>query len=656
MQPSLAVSSGLLSRRAATRAGAMTLFVLLYAALFAQMTQGAPGPFAIDESVYIAMADAMAARGDLAIQSDGGVEGAPSMLYALSGYGADGRVYPQYPAGYAYLAAPFYAVGGVTGLIFLNAVAGLASIFLTYTIAKRLYRDEEAALWSAGLLTTATYFSTYAFAVWPHMLTLAILLGAAALASDAADRSRINHLRLALSGALIGAAATVRVDSVIYFASIFAWLRLYAAPGNRLSAVSFFAGAAPVLALAAWFNSVKYGIASPVSYGRPSDYETVRGYAPLAAAAIVGAGALMIFDIDKLRQRAQSLALTNKAQRLLYAVAAAALVLFWRPLSTLAHHFWTLLFDLQAFDGDYFHDVLTRDAKGFLTTFGLPKKAFFQSMPFFLIAIVAVAGFLRGKNTRATAFCLLFAAAPIVFFGVKQWHGGYALNMRFFFAAIPFLTILSAAAITHLARRARDARKTVLLGALAGFAGLSAVQTTIFAMAPEYAVAGVTYPQLGVALILGGLCCVHAVAAKPALLRALLAVAGVSIGAASASSIGDYQLTKVMRRQSAAADAYFLARIPKGSLVISFEEARLIRTFLNGVSLLHPYEDEAANVVQAINAFDAGGRCVYIRKGDITALVAPMLGAPLIDAAHDAPMAFDWFVTLDPIRPGCALR
>jgi 4-amino-4-deoxy-L-arabinose transferase-like glycosyltransferase len=655
MQQSLTIQSGFLSRRASLRVGAMTLFVLLYASLFAHMTQGAPGPFAIDESVYIAMADAMATRGDLAIQSDGGVEGAPSMIYALSGYGADGRVYPQYPAGYAYIAAPFYAVGGVAGLFFLNAIAGLAALYLTYHIARRLYRDEEIALWSAGLLAAATYFSTYAFAVWPHMLTLAILLGAAAIAIDGADRTRISHLRLATSGALIGAAALVRVDSVIYFAAIFAWLRLFAAPQNRLSVVSFFAGAAPVLALAAWFNIVKYGIASPVSYGEPSDYETARGYAPLAIAALTGAGALMIFDMRKLASRARGAIATRNGMLAVYAAAMAALIICWRPLSTLAHHFWTLLFDLQAYNGDYFHDVLTRDGKGFLTTFGMPKKALFQSMPFFLIVILAIAEFFRGKNVRAAGFCLLFAAAPIVFFGVKQWHGGYALNMRFFFPAIPFLTILSAAAITHLMQRAHMPRKTMFRNALAGFAALVALQAMIISFAPGYAVAGVTYPQLAVALGLGGLCCVYSLRERRSLASALLAVAGVSIGVASASSFGDYQLTKVVRDQSGAVDAYFLARIPKGSLIISFEEARLSRTFLNGVSMLHPYEEESINIVQAINAFDTAGRCVYIRKGDISDLVSAVTDAPLVDAASDAPQALNWFETLEPRLSKCRL-
>ncbi len=655
MQPILAFPSDLLSRRAAIRAGAMTLFVVFYAALFAQMTQSAPGPFAIDESVYIAMADAMATRGDLAIQSDGGVEGAPSLIYALSGYGSDGRVYPQYPAGYAFIAAPFYSIGGVAGLFFLNAVAGLAAIFLTHEIARRLYQDDEIALWSAGLLTAATYFPTYAFAIWPHMLTLAILLGAALSAIDAAAHPKVSHSRLALAGALIGFAAIVRVDSVLYFAAIFVWLRLIAAPGNRLAIVSFLAGAAPLLVLAAWFNIVKYGIASPVSYGSPSDYETVRGYAPLAIAAALGAGALMVVDVDRLRQRKQLLAIPHNGKLALYAVAMAVVALCWRPLSTFAHHLWTLLFDLQAYNGDYFHDVLTRDTRGFLTTFGLPKKAFFESMPFFLIAMIAIADFFRGKGVRATAFCLLFAAAPIVFFSVKQWHGGYALNMRFFFAAVPFLTILSAAAIMHLARRTPAARKILLLGALAGFAGLSGVQATVFTMAPAYAVAGVTYPQLIVALVLGGLCCIYLIAERPALLRALLAVGGVSIGAGFASSVGDYQLTRVMRSEFGAADAYFLKRIPKGSLVISLEEAKLIRTFLGGVSMLHPSDEEMTNIARAISAFDADGRCIYVRKGEIAGLVTPLIGAPLVDAEPDAPKASDWFVTLSPMRPGCAL-
>ena len=644
------------SHGAAMRGAATAAFAFLYAALFAVMIGGVTGPFAIDESLYLAMADAMATRGDLAIQGNGGVDGAPSLMFALSGYGADGRIYPQYPAGYAYIAAPFYAAFGVDGLFLLNAVAGLIAIYFVRDIAQRLYRDDRIALLATALFAACTFFPTYAFAIWPHVLTLAMLLGAASAALCGAHEGRVRHPMLALSGALIAAATTVRVDSVIFFAPIFIWLRLAAAPSARLPAITFFAGAIPFLALATWFNVEKYGIATPITYGKPSDYETVMEYAPLAVSAIIAAIALIAIDISTLRAPALRLIERRATGKQGVAIAAALIIAaapLHRPLISFAHHLWTLLIDLQAYNGDYFHDVLTRDDKGFLTTFGLPKKALLQSMPFFAIALLPIAQMLRGKDFRAASFCFLFAAAPIVFFALKQWHGGYALNMRFFFPAVPFLVILSAAAIVPQFEGSADAAKRFFLALAGGCVGLVFLQLTLIDLLPGYGVVVTTHPPLiaALALAIGAATYLHR--RNAATSGALLIAAGVAVGAAGASNLNDFLLTKHMRSQSGLADAHFSATLPEGSLVISYEETRLVRTFTGGVSLFHPYEGEERHVADAIAAFDRAGRCVYVKKGEIADFVAAATGAEFISAAANASADLDWFDTLAPARPGC---
>ncbi|MEZ5915674.1 MAG: glycosyltransferase family 39 protein [Parvularculaceae bacterium] len=293
----------------------------------------------------------------------------------------DGRVYSQYPPGYALIAAPFYLFGGLTGLFLLNAVCGLAAIWLVRDIAARLYRDDAIALLAAGLFTFCTFFLTYAFAIWPHVLTIAMLLGAADLAIRSAENGRVSFWRLAVAGALIAAATNVRVDSVLFLAPVFIWLRLVAAPGDRIAPIVFLVGGVPFYGLAAWFNYLKYGIASPITYGAPTEYETLGDYTPLAVLAVLGAAALMVVDA---RSRARCYARPSRARRGGRARNCGPLRIrfFHRQIFTLAHNFWTLFFDIQAYDGNYFHDIMTPDAKGYLTMYGFPKKAFLQSMPF----------------------------------------------------------------------------------------------------------------------------------------------------------------------------------------------------------------------------------------------------------------------------------
>jgi len=133
------------------------------------------GVFTIDEAIYLEMARAMAETGSLSLAGNGGVEDAPALLRRFT-HDVGGQAMPQYPSGYALIAAPFYAAFGLNGLILLNALSACAAVLLTQRLARLLYGDENLAWLAAGLLAGATFMSTYAFGVWPHMLHLALLL------------------------------------------------------------------------------------------------------------------------------------------------------------------------------------------------------------------------------------------------------------------------------------------------------------------------------------------------------------------------------------------------------------------------------------------------------------------------------------------------
>ncbi|MEZ5915676.1 MAG: hypothetical protein R3C42_08650 [Parvularculaceae bacterium] len=44
-----------------------------------------------------------------------------------------------------------------------------------------------------------------------------------------------------------------------------------------------------------------------------------------------------------------------------------------------------------------------------------------------------------------------------------------------------------------------------------------------------------------------------------------------------------------------------------------------------------------------------------MKKDEIAEFVSAATGMRLVEAAHDAPENYDWFVTPAPVRPGCML-
>ncbi|MCZ6884897.1 MAG: hypothetical protein O7E53_00880, partial [Alphaproteobacteria bacterium] len=53
---------------------------------------------------------------------------------------------PQYPAGYAFLAAPFFMLGGVRGMIFLNTLGALGLLWEPQPLNKTLTGTQGADL------------------------------------------------------------------------------------------------------------------------------------------------------------------------------------------------------------------------------------------------------------------------------------------------------------------------------------------------------------------------------------------------------------------------------------------------------------------------------------------------------------------------------
>ncbi|WP_306120149.1 MULTISPECIES: hypothetical protein [unclassified Roseitalea] len=549
------------------------------------------------------MARAMAEAGSFAIGTNGGVDGAPTLLQRLT-HEVGGQAMPQYPGAYGLVAAPFYAHAGLKGLVLLNTVSALAAVILTRQIAMRLYDDRSVAFAAAALLGGATFLSTYALGIWPHALALALILVGIERAILCTRWSRV------VSGLALGLAVSIRVDAILAVFAVFFWLRLFAAPARRADAAVFLLGLLPGLALASQVNFVKFGVAAPLAYG-PADGGTM---SERYIALMVAMGIALIVAMAVNVRHIQPLLASALARPLrIWGLTLGALALLLTASGTLRDLLWNayvLVADLQWIDDERFQDGMVRLDSGWIVFWGTSKAALLQSVPFAVLALVPAARFLAGERARDHALPLAMIGAYITFYSLNQWHGGYASAMRYFLPALPFLAILSALALRRIAASAPlwdDSMRRTLLwsSAVAALLGLVSLQGPL-----EMQFAVELYVPLIIAAALAlGLCVFLCGAERPAMRRAILHLAMIAIAFSAVASYRDIGVLYARLADNAIAGQRLKQAIPAGSLVFTTSHSALVPAKLAGV---HAYNPVAGNEgVAAARAFADAGRCVF---------------------------------------------
>ncbi len=590
----------------------------IFAAVALALSVGAflaPGaPFIVDGGIYYDMARAMAENDTLFIAHNGGVAESPALTKHLT-VDNGGLVYPQYPSGYAYIAAPFYALFGIHGLMLINALAFAVAIWLTFACARMLV-DARVARWSCILFSIASFAPTYAFGIWPHMLALAFWLGAiscAICATRSTSRSR-RLLWLLFSGVLIGAGLNVRVDVFLAGLVVFFWLRLFALPQDRLAPLLVMVGMTPGLLAAAWLNYIKFGDPSPFSYGSDGGADHLGRYfliASVAAAALIGAWVLNIPHVIKIwmaRDKRLILAALLCIVFLASLVVAPVRELIWRIGSGL----YVLVLNLQAHNA-YHQDGVEPNSYGQLLFWGYPKKALIQSIPWMVLAAIPVFSLRKSNTVKEVGLCGLAVAAPLCFYALSHWHGGGSYSMRYFLPAVPFLAILSANGLVLILGAQQISRQTLLavaVGAGVLYLGLQEAgqaHDRIF-------VPAALYVQWIIALLICALLVMDYFRPSPsgssrAALPSLFAIA-------YAVSINLYEEAgheRTRAEQSARAED-LSAPLPTGSLVVTTVQTSLIPAERRGVNLIAIDKKNGGRVAQAVTAFSAAGACVYFHN------------------------------------------
>ncbi len=590
-----------------------------------------PAPFIIDGGIYLDMARAMADHGALHIAANGNVEGAPALTKYLT-HDVNGLVYPQYPSGYAFVAAPFYTAFGVRGLILMNALSAVVSIWLTWRIALTLY-NEKIARAAAFILLIATFFLSYAVSIWPQALSLTIGLGAiyTVILATQATHQQNRALLFVGSGLLIGAGIHIRVDAILIFPVVFFWLRLFALPQGRLGPVLIIAGAAPLMFFAAWLNQVKFGAFTPLSYGPHDGADNIASYAPVIFAGTAVLIGIWLVNVPATLATIAAKVSVKRFWCLAGITSVAVALIGWAFLWKIIYGVYVLIINLQAHDA-YYQEGVDRNAFGHLLFWGYAKKALIQSLPFLPLVIMPIAGFLRGKNLAAVSLCLLAISAPVVFYALNQWHGGGSYNMRYFMPALPFLSILSAAGLFQLTERAVIFRQTVLLIIFAAAALYLTMQTIGQSSEPLYAPTAL-YPQWLIALLCAGgaIAFLH----NPSSGRRAQAVLGMSIFALSYSmflSFSDITSDAKARAQQHAIAQEIAAALPDKALILTRLPILLINAEREGSAILVADDNNIARAAAGVTAFERAGRCVYFQNSMVANAVAPRLPDGAINA------------------------
>lgn len=563
--------------------------------------------FSVDESLYIEMARAFAENFSLGLITDGALENGPALLRRFT-FEVDGQVVPQYPGAYGILAAPFYALFGIRGLILMNTAAAAVTVLFTYRLAMRLYQNADIARLSAMLLVFASFLSTYAFGIWPHAVALMFLIIAAErLAAAFENDERLNWRAVFVSGLSAGAAFTLRVDSILIMLALFIWVRCFAAPNNRHAAVVFLAGLTPGLAVAALINGLKFDVWSPFAYG-PADAGLQQRYTQgLALTAIVCAAICSVpFDQPFVQRGAAWLRSRNGLLTAGSLLLAAVLLI---PMTR--QYLWNiyvLVFDLQQLDPERYQPGVVALENGFVSFWGVLKPALLQSLPWAALTLYAIIAFVKGEQARSHALLFGLIAAPIAFYALNQWHAGFSLTMRYFLPAVPALALLAAVALTELRIISAFGSDKFRLCLISGiFAALLFPVVLGSAVTLEMAVK--VYAPIILTTSLGAAIFAQNSQRLSRFSSFSAVFAALSIGWSAAASLSDIQKLHSRLDLHTEISAALAERIESGSLTLTTTEEWFVSTRSNDVQLANP--QQMPNVGDAIAAYRNAGRCVY---------------------------------------------
>lgn len=431
-------------QRSAVDARVLAITAIGFAwAMFAAVV-AVPAPLVSDEWFYLSMIDGLVNHGTLFLDNGYGEFASETLRIRYLIPTPDGLA-PQYPSGYAVLAAPAWMLLGAHGVVMLNTLAAVATLPAIVVLGRHLFDDRELGLNAALIWAVGSFAFDLSVGIWPHGLATFLATSAFAAAAVACKaRPNADLGFMALAGLAAGVGLHARVDCVLVIPAIAIWsLAVHRRPYLALAA--FALGLAPGLAAAAALNYAKFGIFSPVSYGRTGDAGATSpaAYAPLAAVALaVGTGALLL-GLKRVRAVAgRPMVIAGGL------VLVAGLVAAIGPLREIATRLivggYGLVIDFGQYTGPPRGVEVLAD--GSVRVHGFIKKALLQSVPYAASILVLLPAAFAGRDRPGILGCTLAIGIFVAPFAWLSWHGNSGNSMRYFVYTLPFVAVLSAAA------------------------------------------------------------------------------------------------------------------------------------------------------------------------------------------------------------------
>ncbi len=559
------------------------------------------GLWVADETVYFAAVETLTREGSLVVDNGYAEFRNRALLFNdLMKPGPHGAV-SQYPSGYSVLAAPFYLVFGVKGVMALNAVAAALCVWLTYRTSRLLFDSARVAHVAALLLGLCSFLVIYAKAFWPHALAAVVVLGSSWLALRAIRAPRNWRRDSLLAGLVLGLGISIRVDVVLIAPALLAVTLVHARRPVAMSALAL-AGTLPGVAAATWFNWLKFQALSPMYYGtRRGAGGDIGSYLWLLA----GFGLFFVLCIAIRHAGGRRAVVAAVLAALAVALAGVAAVPRLQPvedgLLRQVQGFCTLWIDLRQLGEQGRQATVHED--GTLTIFGLYKKAVAQSMPWIGIVALLLVRRPAPEARFGLAVCTLALLLWTPLFAQTSWHGGFASNMRYLLPVMPFVCILAARAFCLL----RPVPRPVAL--LAWAVGLVAALGAILLIAPSQTQPAEAVVQhvlpLAFLAVLAGLSLLAGLGAVFALLTQVAFAAAIWLGLVN--TYGFDLRTDIARRSYNARAAEVMAALPGNSFVYSVVYEPLVFQIRRGDPIAaRNRRDETLDPALIDAALDAG--------------------------------------------------
>lgn len=361
------------------------------------------GPFIIDEINYLVTVVGLR-HGTLFVPGTEGLT--PSRELVAFDPDAQKRivtatpVFSVVPPLYAPIALPFLLLGW-HGLVLLNILSYLIAAFVAFTFLRSYATDLQTRWIGIALALLGGFGIEYAQGVWPHMLSVALVVSAVYAASRVWRNESVGMALV--SGLIIGTASGIRGQDIMFAGGIGLTMLLFSRR-RILSSSLFAAGAALPLSIIASMYYLTQGLWHPfpkvIAYSSQVSQGTVHG---------------SIFNPVKA--------------------------------------FWIRIVDYSAqpeFTDPILSVLYKKDPlSGAMLITGIVKKSLLQSSPWIAVALVVLAfvwisGSSFKDEARKTLRALSLITFPMILVIVMTGVGrsdGLAYNQRYFLEIVPLLAI-----------------------------------------------------------------------------------------------------------------------------------------------------------------------------------------------------------------------